>query len=182
MGNEGRSAKESAPRRVGCLSRWLYILIIGVLIFSFAAGGTYLLWVQPVAQENQSLTAELESARAELEELRPLVAENEALQAEVEQAGLRLLVLAALVDVNSARVGLALGNPESAAEALDPIASRLSALQSRLDGESAQAVGAMLDRLILVRNEIDADTFAALGDLEILANDLSQLAEDLEAD
>ena len=182
MGNEGRSAKESAPRRVGCLSRWLYILVIGVLIFSFAAGGTYLLWVQPAAQENQSLTAELESARAELEELRPLVAENEALQAEVEQAGLRLLVLAALVDVNSARVGLALGNPESAAATLDSIASRLRTLESRLEGEGAQAVGAMLDRLTLVRNEIDADTFAALGDLEILANDLSQLAEDLEAD
>ena len=181
MGNEGSSAKESAPRRVGCLSRWLYILIVGVLIFSFAAGGTYLLWVQPVAQENQSLTAELESARAELEELRPLVAENEALQAEVQQAGLRLLVLAALVDVNSARVSLALGNPESAAEPLNPIASRLSALQSRLEGDSAQAVGAMLDRLILVRNEIDTDTFAALGDLGILANDLSQLTEDLES-
>jgi hypothetical protein len=181
MGNEASSAQKSAPRRVGCLSRWVYILIVGVLIFSFAAGGTYLLWVQPVAQENQSLTAELESARAELEELRPLVAENEALQAEVQQTGLRLLVLAALVDVNSARVSLALGNPESAAEPLNPIASRLSALQSRLEGERAQAVGAMLDRLILVRNEIDTDTFAALGDLEILANDLAQLAEDLEA-
>jgi hypothetical protein len=90
-------------------------------------------------------------------------------------------VLAALVDVSSARVSLALGNPESAAEALDPIASRLSALQSRLEGDSAKGVGAMLDRLILVRNEIDTDTFAALGDLEILANDLSQLAEDLES-
>jgi hypothetical protein len=182
MGNESGSVQETAPRRVGCLSRWLYILIVGVLIFSFAAGGTYLLWVQPTAEENRSLTAELELARAELEELRPLVAENEALQAEVEQAGLRLLVLAALVDVNSARVGLALGDSEAAAETLDPIASRLSAIQSRLEGEAAQSVGAMLDRLILVRNEIEADTFAALGDLEILASDLSQLAEGLEGD
>jgi hypothetical protein len=177
MGHE----EKAPPRRVGCLSRGLYIVIVGILIFSFVAGGAYLLWVQPMAQENKSLTAELESAQAELEQLRPLVSENDALQTRVSLGEKRLLVLAALVDVNAARVNLALADPDAAGETLGPIASRLSALQSRLEGQQAQGVGAMLDRLSLVRSEIDSDTFAALRDLEILENDLSQLAEQLES-
>lgn len=174
-------AKEKAPR-VGCLSRWVYILVVGVVIFSFAAGSIYLLFYQPVAAENATLTAELESARAELEDLRPLVARNESLQAEVSQAGLRLLVLAALVDVNAARVHLALGDSQPAAEGLAAIEDGLKRLKGKLDGAREEAVGAMLDRLTLVQDEIETDAFAAQSDLEVLANDLAQLAGELEAE
>jgi len=172
--------KEEAPQRVGCLRRGVYIFIVAVVILSFAAGSIYLLWVQPVTRENRALVVQLEEAASELGDLRPLVGENEALQAEVRRAGLRLLVLATLVDVNSARVALAQGDSGAAAETLVSIQQGLSALQSRLEGEDARAVGQMRDRLDLILGEIETDSFAAQRDLEVLANDLSQLAESLE--
>lgn len=175
------SAAEKPPR-VGCLSRWAYILVVGVVIFSFGAGSIYLLFYQPAAEENRTLTADLEAARAELQDLRPLVAENETLEAEVTRAGLRLMVLTALVDVNAARVYLALGESQPAADGVATIEEGLMRLMQELDGPRADAVGAMLDRLALVQDEIAADAFAAQSDLEVLANDLSQLAAELEAD
>lgn len=166
------SGQGKPPRRIGCVSRAVYILIVAVLILSFAGGAIYLLWYQPVS-------AELAAANAEVEELRPLVAENEALAAEVQQAGTRLLILSALVDVNAARVSLALGEPEAAADRLDSIRQALAAVESRLEGETKQSVAAMGPRLELVAGEIDGDSFAAQRDLEVLANDLSGLAEQL---
>lgn len=175
------STQEIPAKRVGCVRRGLYIFIVAVVILSFAAGSIYYLWVQPISQERASLASRLEAAVAELEDLRPLVAENERLQAEAKNAALQLLVLSALVDVNAARVSLALGDAEAAAATLASIERGLSALQSRLTGEEARAVGQMRDRLALVRGEIAADAFAAGRDLEVLANDLAQLAEALQA-
>jgi hypothetical protein len=175
------STQDKPAARVGCVSRVLYILIVAVVILSFAAGSIYLLWVQPLTREKASLAGKLEAAVAELEDLRPLVAENEQLQGEAKQAALQLLVLTALVDVNAARVNMAQGDSEAAAATLVSIERGLSALQSRLTGEEARAVGQMRDRLDLVRGEIGSDAFAAERDLEVLANDLAQLAEGLQA-
>jgi hypothetical protein len=174
MSEEGKSSSGQGkpPRRIGCVSRAVYILIVAVLILSFAGGTIYLLWVQPV-------NAELATANAELEELRPLVAENEALAAEVQSSGTRLLILSALVDVNAARVSLAVGDADGVAGRLDSIRQALAAVESRLEGEPKQSVAAMGSRLALVVGEIDEDSFAAQRDLEVLANDLSALAEEL---
>jgi hypothetical protein len=174
MSEEGKpsSGQGKPPRRVGCVSRAVYILIVVVLILSFVGGTFYLLWYQPVS-------ADLAEANAQLEELRPLLAENEVLAAEVQRSGTRLLILSALVDVNAARVSLALGDPEAAADRLDSIRQSLAAVESRLEGEAKQAVVAMGPRLELVAGEIAGDSFAAQSDLEVLANDLSDLAEQL---
>lgn len=173
------SRNEPAPRR-GFLSRALTIVILAVVILSLVAGSIYMLWVQPVTRENRALADRLATAVAEGDALRPLVAENEALQGQVDRAGLRLLLLAALVDVNSARVSLAQADPESAAANLDSIRRNLLTLESRLTGDPAGAVGQMRDRLTLVSSEIATDTFAAQRDLEVLANGLSELAAELE--
>jgi hypothetical protein len=174
MSEEGKpsSGQGKPPRRVGCVSRAVTILIVAVLILSFAGGSIYLLWVQPVS-------ADLAAANAELEKLRPLVAENEALAAQVQQSGTRLLILSALVDVNAARVNLALGDSDAAADRLDSIRQALGAVESRLEGETRQSVVGMGPRLELVAGEIAGDSFAAQSDLEVLANDLSDLAEQL---
>ena len=163
------SRNEPAPRR-GFLSRALTIVILAVVILSLVAGSIYMLWVQPVTRENRALADRLATA----------VAEGEALQGQVDRAGLRLLLLAALVDVNSARVSLAQADPESAAANLDSIRRNLLTLESRLTGDPAGAVGQMRDRLTLVSSEIATDTFAAQRDLEVLANGLSELAAELE--
>jgi len=174
MSDEGKSSpgQGKPPRRVGCVSRGIYILVIAVLILSFAGGTIYLLWYQPT-------TTRLATANAELEKLRPLVAENAALAAEVQRSGTRLLVLSALVDIDAARVSLAVGEPGPASDRLDKIRQGLAALESRLEGETKQSVAAMRPRLELVAGEIDGDSFAAARDLEVLANDLSQLAQQL---
>jgi hypothetical protein len=136
MSEEGKpsSGQGKPPRRVGCVSRAVYILIVAVLILSFVGGTFYLLWYQPVS-------ADLAEANAQLEELRPLLAENEVLAAEVQRSGTRLLILSALVDVNAARVSLALGDPEAAADRLDSIRQSLAAVESRLRAGEAGGGG-----------------------------------------
>ncbi len=175
---KAEGGKESKGR-VGCVSRGVYIALVVVLIFSFAAGTIYLLWVQPTTAQNRSLASQLATASAELEKLRPVATENVDLAAQVQQATLRLLVLGALVDVNAARVNLAQGKTSAAEASLNSIGETLANLESRLQGDQAAAVGQMQDRLALVQGEISSDGFAAQQDLEVLANALSQLAKQL---
>ncbi len=166
------SQEHVEPRRVGCLSRALYIVLVGLLILGFAGGAIYFLWYQPVATENRAMLAELEK-------LRPLQGENEDLRAQVEQAAVRLLVLQALVDTNAARASLALGRPDPAADSLASAGSWLEQLASSVGSADATDVGQMRDRLGLALGEVRTDAFAAQSDLDVLANDLSQLAERL---
>jgi phosphoglycerate-specific signal transduction histidine kinase len=166
-------AGKAAPRRIGCLGRTLYIVLIGLVIIGFAAGSIYLLWYQPVVEENQAL-------QAEVDELRPLLAENDELRSEVQQAAVRLIVLQTLVDVNAARASLALGQPEPAMDSLSSAGSSLEDLARRVGSDQATDVNQMRDRLGLALGELATDAFAAQSDLDVLANDLSQLAEALE--
>ena len=164
--------EHAEPRRVGCVGRALYIVIAGLLILGFAGGAFYFLWYQPVAQQNQSM-------KAELEKLRPLQSENDDLRAQVGQAAVRLLVLQALVDTNAARASLALGKIEPAADTLASAGSWLQQLAARVGSADATDVGQMRDRLGLALGEFRTDAFAAQSDLDVLANDLSQLARKL---
>ena len=171
MGQE--QAGETAPaRRVGCLRRSLYFVIVGLLIFGVFVGTFYFVWYRPVALQNQTL-------QAEVEDLRPLQGENEELRSQVEQASLRLLVLQALVDINAARASLALGQRDQATESLSSAGARLQELAFQVGSADATEVGQMRDRLGLALGEIGDDAFAAQSDLDVLANDLSQLAERL---
>ncbi|HKY84757.1 MAG TPA: hypothetical protein VJ160_08030 [Anaerolineales bacterium] len=163
------SQEHAEPRRVGCLSRAVYIVIVGLLILGFAGGAIYFLWYQPVAAENKAMLAELAK-------LRPLEGQNEELRSQVEQAAVRLLVLQALVDTNAGRAFLALGQPEQAADSLSSAGSWLEQLAARVSSADATDVGQMRDRLGLAQGEVRTDAFAAQSDLDVLANDLSQLA------
>jgi len=160
------------PRRAGCLTRALYVVFLGILTFGLAAGTFYFLWYRPVAEE-------LAAAREELEELRPLEAEVADLQSQLEQASLRLLVLQALVDVNAARASLALGQRQEAGVSMSSAGVWLEQLDGEVSPEHASDVGQMRDRLGLALGELASDAFAAQSDLDVLANDLSQLAERL---
>lgn len=166
------SQGQAGPRRSGCLSRALQVLILGLAILGVGAGAFYFRWYRPLAAENQSMTAELET-------LRPLQGENEQLRTEVRQAGLRLQVLEVLVDVNAGRALLALGRPEQAADSLSSAGDRLQVLADQVERADVSQVVQMRDRLGLALGELRTDAFAAQSDLDVLANDLSQLAEAL---
>src|SRR3989304_613575 len=168
MMSQEHAGESAAPRRVGCVSRALYIVIVALLILGFSAGTFYFLWYQPVAQENQAM-------RSEWEELRPLQGENADLRSQVKQASLRLLVLQVLVDVNAARGSLALGRPEQAGDSLSAAGTGLEQLAVRVDSADATDVGQMRDRLGLALGEIGNDGFAAHSDLDVLAHDLPPL-------
>ncbi len=166
------SQEHAEPRRVGCLGRTLYIVLVVLLILGFAGGAVYFLWYQPVARENQSM-------KAELEKLRPLQGENDDLRAQVGQAAVRLLVLRALVDTNAARASLALGKPDQGTDSLTSAGSWLEQLAGSVSSADATDVGQMRDRLGLALAEVHTDAFAAQSDLDVLANDLAQLADKL---
>ena len=162
----------AAPSRPGCLRRALDIVVTALVVLAVGAGVFYFRWYRPLAAENQSMTAELET-------LRPLKGENEQLRTEVRQAGLRLQVLEVLVDVNAGRALLALGRPEQAADSLSSAGDRLQVLADQVERANVSQVVQMRDRLGLALGELRTDAFAAQSDLVVLANDLSQLAEAL---
>jgi hypothetical protein len=80
-----------------------------------------------------------------------------------------------LVDVTTAQLALAQDDDIAARAALTGTAARLTALESTLDGADAIAVAEMGERLQLVLEEVETDSFAARRDLEILANNLLAL-------
>jgi len=68
-----------------------------------------------------------------------------------------------------------MNNPAAARIALVDTDERLSTLQKDLEDEYANTVAGARFRLQQVISEIDTNEFAAMGDLEILANDLMNL-------
>jgi len=163
----------AAPSRPGCLRRALDIVVTALVVLAVGAGVFYFRWYRPLAMENQSLTAEVET-------LRPLQGENEDLRAQVEQAELRLLVLQSLVDVNGGRAFLALGRADEARDSLTSAGAWLEELAAQMGPAGATEIGQLRDRLGLALGELGTDAFAAQSDLDVLANDLSQLAEKLD--
>ncbi len=167
------------PRWKGCLTRGLYLTAAAAVLFLLGAGTVYFLSNRALAEEIKAMTSALESAQDELGRLRPLVADNEQLQAEAEQAGLQGLAFQALVQVNDARVAMALGDSTRARLPILLADGSLARLESLVEGGQADEVGAMRARVALARSEIETDSFAAQRDLEVLANDLTQLAKRL---
>jgi len=154
-----------------------------VAIAVIFAAGIAVLWfsqVRPLRAEVGRLRSDLDAAQAELETLRPLQADNERLHAEAGIAQSQVLLLQAMVDVTSAQVAMALGNPEDARAALQPTGGRLTALTGVLeDAQAREQVRQMQDRLTLVLSEVDGDAFAAQNDLEVLSGNLAALVSSL---
>ncbi len=173
---------EEAPvpkRRLRRFLSWAVALII------ILAAGVILTWtlrVQPqVAQiealqsEVQTLQSEVDAQLSELEQLRPMVAEVDLLKEQVAMAEAHLDLLTVLVDVTTAQLALAQEDDIAAKAALTGTTEHLQMLESTLEGANASEVADMVERLQLVLEEVETDTFAARRDLEILANNLLAL-------
>jgi hypothetical protein len=94
---------------------------------------------------------------------------------ELSLVSAHLNLLAVLVDVTTAQLALAQEDDIAARAALTGTDARLGALESTLEGANAEEVAEMSNRLQLVLEEAESDTFAARRDLEILANNLLAL-------
>jgi hypothetical protein len=111
--------------------------------------------------------------------LEPLEAENEELKQELADRELLLSLLSVLVDVTNAQLEVAQDQPGAAKAALEDTDSKLESLLEGLDGQNAEAVSAMRNRLDLVLDGLEDDVFAAQRDLEIMANNLVELEKQM---
>jgi hypothetical protein len=157
-------------------------LVWAIVIFGLFAMGVAALWyvqMRPLSSELEATRVELEAAQEELDALRPLEEENAQLTGELEETESHLRLLSVLVNVTSAQLALAQDNPVVAKAALAGTMESLVELQETLSPEDAETVDGLIERLELVQREIDTDEFAAMRDLEILANNLLLLERSL---
>lgn len=161
--------------------RWVagvgFVFALGVLVLFFVR-------VRPQADQIRSLQRQLDetqqqlsSAQTRVEELEPLQDENQRLSEQLVRSQHHLELLAVLVDVTSAQLDIAQDQPDSAQAALEDTDGRLEALIEGLEGQNAEAVRGMRNRLELVREGLEDDIFAAQRDLEIMANNLVELEQ-----
>jgi cytoskeletal protein RodZ len=179
---EGDHEVEAQPRPKRRLRKVLLWVVGLVIIF---AAGVVLSWVvkvQPQAEQIATLNADSITAQdqvaqlnQELQELRPLAALNSKLTDDLSSATAHLDLLKVLVDVSTAQLALAQEDDIAARAALTGTDARLKALAATLEGANAIDVGEMSGRLELVLEEVESDTFAARRDLEILAKNLLAL-------
>ena len=161
------------------------ILIWALSLIVIFAAGVILTWtvrVQPQTEQIATLETEIATIKdqvnaqsQELETLRPLVDRNEKLVSELSLASAHLDLLNVLVDVTTAQLALAQEDDIAALAALTGTGDRLVTLGETLEGANAAEVHDMNNRLQLVLEEVESDTFAARRDLEILANNLLAL-------
>ncbi len=162
--------------------RWTTGLL---LVFALGLGATWLAQVQPLQQQVEALEQERAALEAQAADLQLQVQDLQAVRAEnislkVDQARLeqQRLVLQAMSATAQAQLALAGG---SAGEAPGPLLAQveehLAALQVVLAGSMQQGVRDLRDRLALAAGELRSDPFAAQRDLEILANGLRMLEE-----
>jgi hypothetical protein len=156
--------------------RWLaglaFVFALGVLIVFFAR-------VRPQSDRIRSLERQfdenqqaLATAQTQIDDLGPLREENQRLLDDIAEDGRHLALLSVLVDVTNAQLDLAQDQPDGAKTALEDTGAKLESLLEGLEGQDADAVQSMLNRLDLVLQELESDTFAAQRDLEIMANNL----------
>jgi cell division protein FtsB len=164
--------------------RWATGLL---LVFALGLGATWLVRVRPLQVRVEALEQERSTLEAQAAELQRQVQDMNAVRSEnitlkVDQARLeqQRLVLQAMTGTAKAQLALAGGSTsEAPATLLAQVDGQLSALQEALAGSMQQGVGDLRDRLALAAGEVTSDPFAAQRDLEILANGLSMLEEQL---
>ncbi len=154
------------------------------LVFGFGVVLTWVMRVVPLVNELRDIRDTLEVANAQItdlekvvDDLRDVEQDNLSLRADLTSAELHIVLLNVLLDIDEARIALATDDPLAASAALTDTDAQMASLQAGLEGENANTVVGLRIRLQQAISEIDTDTFAADGDLKILANGLMLLEQ-----
>jgi hypothetical protein len=172
-------APEAPSRFTLWLRRALGWALAVIVIFGLGAAANWWFQLRPKAAALDQATTQLEAANQELTTLRPVAAEAEELRASLGRAERRGVALEALANVNDARVAVVGRNAAAARPPLARADVLLVRLKTLVEGEQADAITDLRARLTLAVGELDSDQFAAERDLEIVANNLVELAEQL---
>jgi hypothetical protein len=164
--------------------RWTTGLLV---VFALGVGATWLAQVRPLQLRLETLAQERAALESQAADLKQQVQAMEAVRAEnvrlkVDQARLdqQHLILLARMGTAQAQLALAGGSPgEAPGTLLAQVDRHLAALEEILAGTPQQDVRDLRDRLTLAAGEVETDPFAARRDLEILANGLRLLEEQL---
>lgn len=164
--------------------RWTTGLLV---VFALGVGATWLAQVRPLQLRLETLAQERAALETQAADLKQQVQAMEAVRAEnvrlkVDQARLdqQHLILLAMMGTAQAQLALAGGSPgEAPGTLLAQVDRHLAALEEILAGTPQQDVRDLRDRLTLAAGEVETDPFAARRDLEILANGLRLLEEQL---
>ncbi len=180
---EKETAKEPGPlgRFFTRVVRWS----AGIgLIFGFGVVLTWVVRVVPLVNELRDVRDTLDVANAQIsdlekvvDDLRDVEQDNVSLRADLTSAELHIVLLNVLIDAGEARVALAMDDLIAAGAALTDTDELMASLQAGLEGENANTIVGLRVRLQQAISEIDTDIFAADGDLQILANGLLLLEE-----
>ena len=161
--------------------RWVTGLMV---VFACGVAVTWFVQVRPGSEQISSLRVDLESAQnqidsleSEVEALQPLEQENSSLRNEIATIKQRMDLLSVLVDVTTAQLAIAQEDPIAAKAALAGTDDRLMEMDVELIG--ADTVEGLRNRLALVLEEVDDNTFAAQRDLQVLASNLLSLERSL---
>lgn len=156
--NNGDEPQSAGSRIAG----WLRGFIFFVLILAVAGLLAWFLLIAPLQSQVADLTAELQGATeqvATLQASRPLQE-----------------VYSLLADANTARFELMRNRSASASAALLSSEQTLASLEQLVGERYSDTLGDIRERLELVKADIATeDTLAALSDLDVLVNILTQL-------
>lgn len=159
--------------------RWIaglaFVFALGVLVVFFARVRPQSDQIRSLQRQLDESQQELSTAQARVEDLEPLQDENQRLVDRLAETEHHLELLEVLVDVTSAQLDIARDQPEAASAALEETDAKLEALLEGLEGQNAETVRGMRNRLELVLEGLDDDIFAAQRDLEIMTNNLVDL-------
>jgi len=161
-----------------------------VIAVSFAAGfflDTRMRY-QPARDRAQALQGELEAAELEVEELESEIDRlsafedrNQELQEEIDALQTHLTILSTRSAVADGLLALADDNLAEAKLALDKVGRNLDRLEDMLNEDQVEVVRNMQQRHQLIMEELEADSFSARSDLEVLSSKLGSLENTLFA-
>jgi chromosome segregation ATPase len=158
---------------------WLIVFFVAFLLGFLLS---FFLLYRPVAtklaqakqdlEQIVELEAEIDSLNEQLSATR---SDLQALEDETTATELHIHLLSALADVYAAQASLANEDPGSARAYLTQTPETLEAIANLLDPGQEDVATSMQNRLQQVLDEMDSDQYAAQSDLDVLANNLTQL-------
>lgn len=170
IGNEHSKPSSRAVSVLQKIIRWIIVLLLVFVL------GFLLVWVVYVGPRAAEISAWQDKATDSQKQIETLQAQV----ADLQNAQAHRLILSVLVDVNSARFELASQRMSGAAGSLANTKNTLSELRGQLGSDYSAALDSLEERLALALKDIgENDSFAALNDLEVLANSLLNLERGL---